>query len=106
MIRLVIPILKKFKLKYIKSATFLLMVLSIMSNYLNYIGYDDKNILVLAFNPILNHLSMREPYRSLFFIEESRSFTILFYSCNTASSGFYGVVIDLLRRHLKFSAHY
>ena len=45
--------------------TLIFLAMSIVIIGLNMIGQDDKNILLVYLNPILNHIVYEEPYRQL-----------------------------------------
>ncbi|WP_308647254.1 hypothetical protein [Paenibacillus oleatilyticus] len=46
-----------------KKATFWLAVISILICLNNYLGNDDKNILLIGLNPVLNSIVYTEPFR-------------------------------------------
>lgn len=50
--------------KVLKSFTFWFVVLSLLIIYMNYRGHDEKNIVLLGLNPILDEIVYIEPFRT------------------------------------------
>lgn len=75
------------------SFTIGLFSLSIVIIVFNITGYDDRNILLVELNPILNILVHMEPFRTI--IWQNRSNGII-YILSIITNIIYGLVIDLI----------
>ncbi len=92
---------------FFKKATFWLAVISILICLNNYLGNDDKNILLIGLNPVLNSIVYTEPFRhwmldfeSAKLATDSATIRVLFpaYIIHFASFFLIGLLIDLLIR--------
>lgn len=79
--------------------TFIFLTLSLVIIGLNRIGQDDKNILLIYLNPILNHIVYEEPYRQLIWNDGP---TLYMYLAHLLTFLIFGGIIDLIR-HLFLS---
>ncbi|EKY26568.1 hypothetical protein [Clostridium celatum] len=70
------------------------IVLSILIILINFMGYDDKNILLIGLNPILNFLVYQEGFRNIIW-NEGPNFNM--YIAHLVTFIIYGVIIDMIR---------
>lgn len=77
--------------KIFSYCTFWLIIISILLILINAIGYDDKNILLLGFNPILSIIVYTEPFRSIIWNDGP---TLNMYIAHLIISTIYGLTID------------
>ncbi|MTI64976.1 MAG: hypothetical protein FH753_00040 [Firmicutes bacterium] len=91
-----------------KSFTFYFLLLSLIIIYINLIGRDSKNILLIYFNPLLNELAHIDSLRD--FLNSgppinSNSFsmgtTLFWYIGNFITCIFYGLFLDGIKLSLK-----
>lgn len=75
--------------------TLIFLSLSLVIIGLNWSGQDDKNILLVYLNPILNHFVYEEPYRQLIWNDGP---TIYMYLAHLLTFLLFGGVIDLIRK--------
>ncbi len=83
-----------------KKTTFWFSVISILICLNNYLGNDDKNILLIGLNPLLNSIVYTEPFRHWIFDFGSAAIRVQFpaYIIHFVSSFLTGVIIDFLIR--------
>lgn len=79
------PLLRKF--------TFWLSILSILTCLNHYWGNDDKNILLIGLNPVLNNMVYTEPFRHWLLSESTNYYRA--YLVHFISFLMIGMVIDL-----------
>ncbi|TKH44204.1 hypothetical protein C1I60_12805 [Paenibacillus terrae] len=90
-----------------KKATFWFSVISILICLNNYLGNDDKNVLLIGLNPLLNSIVYTEPFRHWIFDFDSAKLAIdsvtikvqfPTYIIHFISFFLTGLIIDFLRR--------
>lgn len=83
--------MKKIFKKIIFTSIFI--VLSILIILINFMGYDDKNILLIGLNPILNILVYQKDFRSIIWNEGPN---LNMYIAHLFTFIIYGAIIDII----------
>ncbi|MDU5111884.1 MAG: hypothetical protein E6248_15720 [Clostridium sp.] len=86
--------------KIFKSATFWFFIASIAVIIINITGNDDKNILLIGLNPILNFAVYTEPFRSIAWNDGPNLFM---YIAHLLTFIFPAAIIDFIIYAIKYS---
>lgn len=84
--------------KIVSYCTFWLVIISILLITINITGYDDKNILLIGFNPLLTIIVYIEPFRSILWNDGPN---LNIYIAHLLSSILYGITIDSIIHVIK-----
>lgn len=76
-----------------KKCTFIFLIISILIILFNLNGYDDKNILLIGLNPILNIIVYKEPFRNIIW-NDGPNFNM--YITHLLTFIIYGGIIDII----------
>jgi hypothetical protein len=82
-------------LSLFKKTTFWFSLISILVCIVNYTGNDDKNILLIGFNPFLNSVVYQQSYRS-WIIGADDQILLTAYVLHFVSFFLAGALVDLL----------
>lgn len=86
--------------KIFRSFTFWFFIASIVVIIINITGNDDKNILLIGLNPILNFLVYTEPFRGITWSDGPNTFM---YIAHLLTFIFPAAIIDFIIYTIKYS---
>lgn len=85
----------KYMNKIFKNFAFWFLIIGLIVNIINLIGQDDKNIILIGLNPILNIFSGNANIR-----EFMNSWAYLWNLASMLTNIFYGLILDFIRMNL------
>lgn len=94
--------------KILKSFTFYFMLMSLFMIYMQYVGYDSKNIILIHLNPILSKLQYTDFAESVLNSGKlvncrtiSGSISIYWYIAHFITFIIYGMIFDFIKTIIK-----